>query len=347
VNSKRVKNRSDDSVRMFVGLDLHKNYLQAAVVDDKGTLLKQQRIPNQDESIESFFGDELKNIPNEIVIESSSTWYHVYELLSKMNRQNHVVLSNPVKTKAIASAKVKTDKIDAFTLADLLRGGYIPESYIPPRHIMDLREMVRYRASLVRARSSVKNKIHAILLMKGIKIKEGIKPFTRQFVEELKQIGDYRIDGYLHVIQSLNEEINEISNKIKHESTQDESAKLLMSIPGVGYYSALLISSEIGDINRFSDSHHLCSYAGLTPSTHSSGGVTYHGSITRTGSKYLRWILTECVHAHIRLEKESDLTKFYKDLAKRRGLSKAAVAAASKLLRIIYWMLKEKRSYYS
>ena len=70
--------------------------------------------------------------------------------------------------------------------------------------------MVRYRASLVRARSSVKNKIHAVLLMKGIKINEENKPFTRQFVEELEQIGDYRIEGYLHVIRSLNEEINEI-----------------------------------------------------------------------------------------------------------------------------------------
>jgi transposase len=347
VNKKGVKKRSDDTARMYIGLDLHKNYLQAAVVDERGTLLKQERIPNQDELIERFFDADLKNRSNEIVIESSSTWYHVYELLSKMNGQNHVVLSNPVKTKAIASAKVKTDKIDALTLANLLRGGYIPESYIPPRHIMDLREMVRYRASLVRARTSVKNKIHAILLMKGIKIDDGIKPFTRQFVAELEQIGDYRIEGYLNVIRSLNEEINEISNKIKHEATQDEPAKLLMSIPGVGYYSAFLISSEVGDINRFPDSHHLCSYAGLTPSTHSSGGVTYHGSMTRTGSKYLRWILVECIHAHVRLEKESSLTKFYKDLAKRRGSSKASVAAASKLLRIIYWILKEKRSYYS
>jgi transposase len=331
---------------MFVGLDLHKNYLQAAVLDRKGTLLRQERIPNQDESIKSFFDRNGSTKKNKIVIESSSTWYHVYELLSE-NERNHVILSNPVKTKAIASAKVKTDKVDALTLAQLLRGGYIPECYIPPRHIMDLREMVRYRASLVRARTSVKNKIHAILLMKGIKINEEYRPFTKEFVEELKQIGDYRIDGFLNVISSLNEEIKEISSKIKGESSEDKYAKLLMTIPGIGYYSALLISSEIGDIERFPDSHHLSSYAGLTPSTHSSGGVTYHGSMTRTGSKYLRWILTECVHSHVRTAKESDLSKFYTRLAKKRGSSKAAAAAASKLLRIIYWVLKENRPYYS
>jgi transposase len=326
---------------MFIGLDLHKNYLQAAVVDDRGTVLREERIPNTDEDIEAFSNAMLKDGRSEMVIESSSTWYHAYELLSK---SHHVILSNPVKTKAIASAKIKTDKVDALTLANLLRGGYIAECYIPPKHIMDLREMVRYRASLVRMRGNAKNKIHAILLMNGIKI-EG-KPFTREFVEGLKKIGDYRVDGYLAVISSLNTQIKAVSTTIRNKANEDESTKLLMTIPGVGYYSALLMMSEIGDIARFSDSHHLCSYAGLTPSTHSSGGVTYHGRITKTGSSYLRWVLVECTKTHIRTQKESNLTKFYRQLAERRGSSKAAVAAASKLLRIAYWILKEKRPYY-
>ncbi|MDG7038106.1 MAG: IS110 family transposase [Nitrososphaerota archaeon] len=149
------------------------------------------------------------------------------------------------------------------------------------------------------------------------------------------------------VISSLNEQIRSVSNMIRREALQDESARLLMSIPGIGFYSALLISSEIVDINRFADSHHLCSYAGLTPSTHSSGGVTYHGRITKQGSRYLRWIVTECAKSHIRTQPDSALTAFYRDLARRRGGSKATVAAASKLLRIIYWVLKEKREYYS
>jgi signal transduction histidine kinase len=86
---------------------------------------------------------------------------------------------------------------------------------------------------------------------------------------------------------------------------EDEMASLLMTIPGIGYYSALLVVSEIGDINRFPDSYHLCSYAGLVPSTHSSGGITYHGSITKRGSKYLRWIMLECARAHIRTNKKA------------------------------------------
>ncbi len=194
-------------------------------------------------------------------------------------------------------------------------------------------------------RVEAKNKIHAILLQNGTRIKE--RPFTIGFVEELRKLGDYRIDGYLNIISSLSRQIQTVSNTIKREATEDESTRLLMTIPGVGYFSALLILSELGDINRFPDSHHLCSYAGLTPSTHSSGGVTYHGSITRSGSRYLRWILTECAKAHIRTRRDSQLTRFYTRLAKRRGGSKATVAAASKLLRIVYWVLKEKRPYHS
>jgi hypothetical protein len=117
-------------------------------------------------------------------------------------------------------------------------------------------------------------------------------------------------------------------------------ARLLMTVPGIGYYSALLIVSEIGDIHRFPDSCHLCSYAGLIPSTRSSGGTTYHGSITKTGSKYLRWIMLECLHAHIRNEKNSNVTQFYHRLSKKKGNSKAAVAAASKLVKIVYWIMK-------
>ena len=179
---------------MFVGLDVHKRYLQAAVVDNEGTILKEARVPNDIKEIERFFAD-IEDA--KIAIESSSAWYHIYELLSKRYR---VVLSNPVKTKAIASAKVKTDRIDALTLADLLRGGYIAESYVPSRRVMDLREMVRHRAGLVRIRTSLKNKIHAHLMMHGLKV-EGT-PFTKAYMDKLRAIGDYKTDGCLNVIEA-------------------------------------------------------------------------------------------------------------------------------------------------
>ena len=143
----------------------------------------------------------------------------------------------------------------------------------------------------------------------------------------------------------LNDEINTVSKRILLLAKEDENAKLLMTIPGIGYYSALLIVSEVGDIDRFPDSCHLCSYAGLIPSSRSSGGMTYHGSITKTGSRYLRWIMLECVHAHIRNEKNSNIAQFYYRIAKKKRNSKAAVAAASKLMKVVYWIMKERRMY--
>jgi transposase len=210
---------------------------------------------------------------------------------------------------------------------------------------MDLRAMVRHRASLVKTRTSLKNRIHACLLMHGLKV-EGT-PFTKSYTDKLRAIHDYRIDGYLNVIDALNREIDQVSQRIRTEVKDDDYTRLLMTIPGVGYYSALLIASEIGEIERFPDSQHLCSYTGLTPSTHSSGGVTYHGNITKTGSRHLRWILTECTQSHIRTEPDSSITRFHNRLVKKKGKAKATVAASVKLLKVIYWVMKEKRPYHS
>ena len=130
------------------------------------------------------------------------------------------------------------------------------------------------------------------------------------------------------------------------ETSDDEDARLLMTIPGISFYSALLIVSEVGDIERFVDSSHLVSYAGLAPSTRSSGGVTYHGRITKTGSPYLRWVLNQCARAHMRTEPDCSLAIFYNRLTKKKGGAKAIVVASAKLLKIVYWVLKEKRPYH-
>jgi transposase len=151
---------------MFVGMDLHKNYLQIAVMNEEGRVLRNSKIDNNLRQISRFF-DDVNNDKAHVVMESSSVWYNIYRYLSE-ERSFDVVLSNPVKTRAIASAKIKTDKLDAVKLADLLRGGYIAECYVPNNKIMELRELVRHRIVLVRMRTKLKNSIHGIMLMKGI-----------------------------------------------------------------------------------------------------------------------------------------------------------------------------------
>ncbi len=271
---------------MYVGLDVHKAYSKAAVVDEDGVLVREEKIESDPEKVEGF--SNTLPADTSVVLESSSSWFWIYSILSK---RHNVVLSNPVKTKAITSAKVKTDRIDAITLANLLRGGYIAECYVPSREIMELRELVRYRANLVRTRANLKNRIHAYLLMNNIRVDEA-KPFTKEFIRRLREIDEPRVRGYLRLIDSLSEEIHEASRVICERASTSEDAKLLMTIPGISFYSALLIVSEVGEVSRFPDSYHLLSYAGLVPSTYSSGGATYHGRITKQGSPYLRGFST-------------------------------------------------------
>jgi transposase len=151
----------------------------------------------------------------------------------------------------------------------LLRGGgYISECYVPDKRIIELRELVRHRCALVRMRTKLKNKIHGILLMKGIKIVDH-HPFSIGYIEQLKKLNNYRIDTSIHQAifkYRIDNEIRTISKNIISFTKQNATTtKLLMTIPGISYYSALLVMSEIGNINRFPDSSHLCSYAGLIP----------------------------------------------------------------------------------
>ena len=326
---------------MYVAMDLHKHYMQVAVQDEDGNLIMETRIKNSPDHrpLQSFL--ERLDPDAEIAMESSSVWYGVYSYIRKAGFK--VFLSNPMETKAISHARLKTDKVDARTLVHLLSADLLPPCYVSSETEMDGRNLVRHRKYLVDSRTSLKNKIHAILLMKGIRTDHG--GFTKKHVEELYRIHDYRIDAYLRSMETVNASLKE-ADKMIAKTVDDEThrnAKLLTSIPGIGSFSALVIASEIGDISRFSDSHHLCSYAGLAPSTRSSGGKVRHGGITKMGSPILRSVLSECVLCHI--YKDSQLSEFHSRIARKKGNPKATVASASKLLRICYWLLTEQREY--
>ena len=153
---------------MYVGIDLHKKFLQVAIMDKDGKIQKNDKVENTNPSIKKYF----KKIPlsANMVIESSSVWYSTYRFLTDDLGYKNVILSNPYLTKAIAASHKKTDKIDAKILADLLRGGYIPACYVPNKKIVKQRQLVWYRKKLVQLRTTLKNCIHGILLQEGIKI---------------------------------------------------------------------------------------------------------------------------------------------------------------------------------
>ena len=241
----------------------------------------------------------------------------------------------------IAVSKKKTDKFDAHTLADMLRGGFIHTCYISPPDTVEEKQTVRFRTRMVQTRTRMKNMIHGILLQEAIKIPG--QPFSPAFVGALHRLDNWRIEEYLKSIDSLNERIHTADIRINSMVRDNDYAQILMSIPGVGRFTALIVASEIDDIKRFPDPDKLVGYMGLAPSVRNSAGIVHHGRITRAGNKMVRWILVEAVLSHrIHAKEETALTEFYKRIARKRGSSKAIVATAAKMLRIMYWMLKKQ-----
>ena len=153
------------------------------------------------------------------------------------------------------------------------------------------------------------------------------------------------IESYIRILKSLDEEIKLLSKELVGVAEDDEEIKLLMTIPGIGYYTAVLMKSEIGDVGRFPFPERLCSYAGLVPSTHASGKSVWHGGITKEGSRWLRWVMVEAAQTHIH-KYDTSITRAYNRIAEKRGKKVATVAAARRLLMVSFSVLKNKKPYY-
>ncbi len=326
---------------IYIGIDAHKRFLQIAAMDQDGKRILNERVATDHDSLKKFFA-QFTPLNTRCVMESSSVWYWLYRYLTD-ELGFDVVLSNPYQTKAIAESKKKTDKVDAWTLADLLRGNYISPCFVPSEYTVKLKQLVRHRDVIVKSRTKYKNLIHGILLQYGIKIPGS--SFSKSFREELKKLEDYRIDNYLDMITCHEEMIRQLDIKMREEVKRSQDAQLLKTIPGVGNFVALVVISSIGDVKRFPTVRKICSYAGIVPSVRNSDGKQNHGHITRKGDKMLRWALTEAVHVHIKCEPHSYITKFHNRIKKRRAVSKATVATASKLLRLMYHMLIDRDDY--
>jgi len=278
-----------------IGLDIHKKHTQACVMDESGRVLSNERFPSTPEGLDEFLSgfEQAK-----FVLESTGIWEFIYEGIER--RGFEVVLAHPMKVRVIAEAKVKTDKVDAEILAHLLRADLVPRSYVPSRDIRDLRQLVRQRAYLVQRATSFKNRIHAELLRRGIRRPEKyVKPFTQKSAEWMRSLGISTIDANLDCLETLQQQIGQLNDELLREFDRRREAQLIATIPGIGYYGALLIFAEIADIRRFRDPENLCSYAGLTPTVNQSASSVHYGGVSREGSKYLRWILTESAHIHV------------------------------------------------
>ncbi len=326
---------------IYVGIDIHRDYGVACVQDPKGEIVDEFRFGNNIEGIKEA-KEKVGKRNAHIAIESTGNmWVVLWDKFEETESDLHLI--HPLKTKAIASNKLKNDKLDAKMLAKLLRGDMLVCSYVPSRDVRDERETVRLRASLVRMRTQVINKIRSVFHKYCIKYKGSLHQTAGiEFLStlQLRPVDMSAIKSYSEALKTLNTEIESVNRQIA--KTDIEETRLLMSIPGIDYYSAVLIHSEIGDISRFPSHNKLASWAGLVPSMHQSGTSFYNGKITKEGSRRLRWILIQCAHSSIRAN--SKINEFYSKIAKRRGENKAVVAVARKLVKIIYAVLSSGNS---
>jgi transposase len=312
-------------------------------MDKDGNIDKQTEILNKKKDIISFFTSYTTD--SKIAVESTMNWIPFFERLEGIGCK--IGLSNPLQTKAIAAARIKNDKVDSKILADLLRTNLLPMAYIQPQSIRDIKEIVRERYNYVQMRTKIKNNIRSILFKAGIEdtpdnlfTKKGRLFLTNL---ELRDVFRNELDRYMDSLSFLDKQIVDIEQKIKELAIDDYDCKLLMTIPGISFYSALMIKSEIGDINRFANANKLCSYAGLIPSTYQSAEKTRTGRITKRGSKWLRKTLVDSITSGSR--KNHKLSVFYRKLKKNKGTGKAKVATARKLCCVIFAMLKDKQPY--
>lgn len=329
----------------YTGIDLHKKTSFITTIDERGQVVKRANLKNVTNEILNYFDDLVDD--TRVVIESMSSWYWLYDLLTEKGLK--VTISNPVKTKAIASAKIKNDKVDSHMLAQLLRADLIPESHVSSIDTRKLKELLRHRSRLVRDTGRMKNRIHALLMKNNLQQpcsdlfgKKGLS-----FLYEDIDLPDYhceQLKTYLSLYESIKTEVDHLTKRIYSMAKIDPVANLLTTIPGIGPLVAMIIVAEVEDIKRFPSYQNLSSYAGLVPSLDSSGSKEKTGHITKQGSPYLRTALVESAQVIARL-KSCRLNIFFRKRIIRSGYAKAVTATAHKILQIVYYVWKNQTPY--
>lgn len=330
----------------YVGIDYHKRYSHVTAINGEGRVIRSKRLENKPEPFQEFF-KRLEG-PSEAVLEASRTWGVMYDLLEELEGVESVELAHSQKVRAIAEAKIKTDKIDSHILAQLLRADLIPAAYIPGKQTRSYKEMIRQRVFLVRMRTRLKNRIHVLLDRLHIPLPSVTDIFGKRGTDYLKKLSLAGVDGEilredLELLEVLNRLVKEAERQIESLLGEEARVKLLRTVPGLGSILAAVVALEIDRIERFALPPKLASYAGLVPSTYASGGRIFHGKLIPMTNKWLRWALVEAAWGSIRT---SPYCRSYFEAHKlHKGPHTAAIALARRLSEIVWHVLKENRVY--
>lgn len=324
-----------------VALDVHKRFAEVAVHED-GQVRRVGRVETKD--LKAFAGS--LGPADHVVLESTSMTWAIAELLAR--HAGKVTVSNPMRTKAIASAKVKTDKVDAKVLAQLGAADFLPEVWAPDEQTRALRRRIAHRATLVRGRTRLRNQIHAVLARNliGVPVTDLFGQAGRRWLAELELPVHEReqVDSNLRLHDTLDREVQLAERQLSKEALASEQVRRLMSIPGVGPITALSLVAVIGDVGRFPSARQLVGYLGLDPRVRQSGDRPARmGHISRAGQAHARGLMVEAAHSAIRTP--GPLHAFHARIHARRGAQVALCATARKLT-VLAWQLLSKEEDY-
>jgi transposase len=324
--------------QQFVGIDLHRRRSVIVRMTAAGEVLETVQIVNDADRLGEVIAQAGQD--PEVVLESTYGWYWAVDALQASGANVH--LAHPLGVKAFEYRRHKDDVRDASDLADLLRMGRLPESWIAPPATRELRELVRHRAKLVALRSHCKAEVHAVLAKCGVQVlmSDLFGLGGTRLLDGLVLPKPYaaRIDSLRRVMDLLDFEIDIFAKLARGRLAKDPGFTAVQMIPGIGPILAAVFVAEIGDVTRFASADKLTCWAGMTPKHHESDTKVRRGRITKQGSRLVRWAAVESVQ---RLPKNSHLGAFRDQVGARRGHNIGVVAAARRQLEYVYYALRD------
>lgn len=323
--------------REYVGIDFHRRRSVVVRLNAAGERLSVVRVDNSPTAVATAV--TAAGPCPEVVIEATYGWYWAVDVLQDLGAVVH--LANPSALNW-GERRVKNDVVDATDLADMLRLGRLPEAWIAPPALRELRELVRYRAKLVQLRSGLKAQVHAVMAKQGVlpRVVDVFGPAGQVQLDEMGLDRPYRmrVESLRELIEVYDGEVVRLEGEIHDHLRHHPGYRAVQAINGVGRTIAAILVAEIGDVTRFPTSRHLCSWAGLTPGRRESDRKGHDTDITKHGSKLLRWALIEGIS---RYHGGPHFAADFHRLADRRGKNKARVAIARRVLTLAYYGLRD------
>jgi len=324
--------------RQIVGIDLHRRRSVIVRMSQAGEKLETVRIDNDPVAL----GLEIAKAGEspEVVLEATYGWYWAADVLAAAGASVH--LAHPLGVKGFAYRRVKNDARDAADLADLLRMGRLPEAWIAPPAVRELRELVRHRAKLVALRSGLKASVHAVLAKQGlhIPVSDLFGVGGRVLLAGAPLDGAFRgrVDSLCRLIDAVDFEIDAVARPVKARLVGHHGFTAIQAIPGIGPVLAAVFVAEIGQVGRFTRPEQLASWAGLTPRHRESDTTIHRGRITKQGATLVRWAAVEAAQG---ARNAGWLTTTRTRIGERRGRNIATVAVARKLLTLVFYGLRD------